>query len=531
MEKINRKVMVIGVLFLLLGASTILSASASTNTRQIPGSIQRTIPAINQEIVAKTSLVGNVQISTNQGNDQHPKLTTNSQGDIIVVFEEDVDIFTKDLPVVYSADDGITWTQQFLFNSLDFQGSGLLGYCDIVYNAPNDLIWIAAVDPNADMYNNEMFFIPGDIASATEANGYAISGTSSSGYLYCGVACTTNYFVSATTEDYPGYEQIMGFGWFTSPDFAYPPAIGGYYYDGQSIFESAPVAEIEMDQNSNRLFIVFESEKDDGTYVGIKSNTADETLIDNGEQQNGMDKYGDIEQMPGEWIGLGTDPDVSGSGSKVAVVYIQDGNVMCSVSSCSALYEPEFSWSTTTVDTGGASAPAVYLQGNTIGVAYVKGGNLWYKVSEDSGATWSAAIQKNDQDGTVVNEKSAVDLCKAGIAFTDNRNGNNDIFFAEAKGAAAPQIVIGAISGGIGVSAVISNVGDAAATNVAWSIVTEGTVFIGKEKTGTIATLNPGASETVKTGLMLGFGAITVKVTADTATKTQGFKLLLIFVS
>ena len=90
-----------------------------------------------------------------------------------------------------------------------------------------------------------------------------------------------------------------------------------------------------------------------------------------------------------------------------------------------------------------------------------------------------------------------------------------------------PEVVVESISGGIGVNAVITNTGDAAATDFAWSIITDGTVFIGKEKTGS-ATLEPGESTTIKTGLMLGFGAITVTVTADTATKTQDFKLLLI---
>jgi hypothetical protein len=93
----------------------------------------------------------------------------------------------------------------------------------------------------------------------------------------------------------------------------------------------------------------------------------------------------------------------------------------------------------------------------------------------------------------------------------------------------SPEVVVESISSGIGVSAVIKNDGDATATNFDWSITTDGTVFVGKEKSGT-ATLEPGESTTIKTGLMLGFGAITVTVKADTATKSQDFKLLLIFV-
>jgi hypothetical protein len=486
-----------------------------------------TIPAINKDIVTQTSYVGNVKISPAATPDIHPRMTTNAAGDIIVVYEEQADVFTTDIPIVYSTDDGATWTQQYLINSLDQQGSGILGYPDVIYNAPQDLLYFNMVDPNAEMYNNEMFLCPGDIATSTELNGYAISGTTSTGYLYCACSCTPDYFLTATTEDYPGFESIFGLGWFTSPDWAYPPALGGFYYDGQSMFPCAPVANIEMDFNANRVLMVFESRLGGTDQVAIKSETTDKALIDSGEQQNAMDRYGDIEQMPGEFLGAGTDPDVSGSGSNVVVVFVQNGNVICMRSSCVATYLPEFSWQTSTVDAG--SAPAVYMQGNNVYVAYVKNGNLYYKVSEDGGATFGEAQQKNDQAGTVVDEVGSVDVCKVGIAFTDNRNGNKDIYFAEAKGAAAPELAIGQIKGGIGVSAVITNNGNAPATNFAWSITTAGTVFIGGAADGT-GTLAPGASMTVKSGFMLGFGAITVTVKADTATATQGFKLLLFFV-
>jgi hypothetical protein len=242
-----------------------------------------------------------------------------------------------------------------------------------------------------------------------------------------------------------------------------------------------------------------------------------------------MDKYGDPEQAPGEFLGLGTDPDISGSGSNVAVVFVRDGNILCCVSSCVATYEPEFHWTTTTVDTGGASTPAVYMQGNIICVAYVKNGNLYYRISEDEGVTWGDEQQKNDVDGTVVAQKGSVDVCKHGIAFVDNRTGDYDVYFAEAKLPAAPEITIGAISGGVGVSAVITNIGDLAATDVVWSITTQGNVLIGTEKSGMITTLNPGEEVTIKSGLVLGIGVVAVTVRVDITIKSQEFKLLLIF--
>jgi hypothetical protein len=530
MENINRKILVIGALFLFLGASATLGVSASYTNGQMPSITQQNIAAINKD-VAQTGVMANTIISANEGNDYHPRCVTNTHGQTVVVYEAELDLFTKTVPVAYSADDGITWTTQFDFNSLDFtSGSGVLGYPDIIFNPANDVFFLQMIDPNAEMYNDEMSFIPGDIAAATEASWYGISGSGSAGYTYGATACTANFMVSITGEDSSGFEQILGGGYFTYPDFEHPPVMGGFYYDGQSVLASAPVSEIEMDSNTNRILIVLESGLEAGQTIAIKSTVNNEALLTNGEQQNGMDKYADIEQYPGEFLGLGTDPDVAGSGNKVCVVFVQGGDVICKYSTCAADYEPGFSWQTSTVESG-ASSPAVYMQGNNVYCAYVKGGNLYLKTSADSGATWSAAVQKNDVNGKVIGEKSSVDICSTGIAFTDNRNGNYDIFFAGAASAPAPQIEIESISGGMGISAVVKNTGDAAGTDIAWSIKSAGTVFVGKEKSGTISSLAPGASVTIKTGFMLGFGSIAITVTADTAVKTANGKLLLFFVT
>lgn len=94
---------------------------------------------------------------------------------------------------------------------------------------------------------------------------------------------------------------------------------------------------------------------------------------------------------------------------------------------------------------------------------------------------------------------------------------------------AVPEITIKVILGGLGISVVITNNGDLVATDVAWSITTDGTVFIGKESSGTITTLNLGEEITVKTGLMLGFGVVTVTVRVDTVTASKDFRLFFIF--
>ena len=82
----------------------------------------------------------------------------------------------------------------------------------------------------------------------------------------------------------------------------------------------------------------------------------------------------------------------------------------------------------------------------------------------------------------------------------------------------APFLEIEPISGGIGISAVITNTGDAAATDVEWTITVTGGIFdlINVTATDVLSFLDIDASETVKTGLFLGLGPIAITVEATT---------------
>lgn len=95
----------------------------------------------------------------------------------------------------------------------------------------------------------------------------------------------------------------------------------------------------------------------------------------------------------------------------------------------------------------------------------------------------------------------------------------------------APAPVVEWIKGGLfKVSASVKNAGGVAATNVAYTITLTGGAFIGKETTGTIASLDPGAAEVVKSKFILGFGATVITVTAGSSTKTADGKVLLFYI-
>ncbi len=511
----RRRGLMLGILLLFIAPSAPPVFCVAPLNGHLHPITNQNIRTMVKEVSRHMSMVGNTLISNNTGNDYHPRMTTNRLGHTIIVYEQELATSRRKIPVVYSADGGHTWTRQFLVDSQDIIGeeaSGILQYPDIVYNAPNDVLYLTMIDPDAEMYNNEMGFIQGDIVNATDALWYGISGAGSQGYLHNACTCTNNFFLSLVTWDVI-LNQTLGLSWFVYPDFTYPPGVAGFYYDGNSLFQSAPAAQVEMDSNVHQLFIVCETRLDTGSQITIKTNVMDEDLVTSGEQKDGMDKYADPEQMPGEYLGVGTDPDVSGCGNRVCVVYVMGDDVMCQSSITSAAYDPGFNWHVSTVERH-ASAPAVYMEGTAVYCVYVKSGNVYLKVSEDGGVTWSDAERKNDVDGTVVSEKGAVDICKSGIAFTDTRNGKCDIYWSSYEARPTPKLAVTIVEP---MKMTIRNVGDAPAFNVSWNITVNGKfILLGRSYAGVVLGAL-GSGQEISVGQrqwLLGFGHVELMGTA-----------------
>jgi len=527
----KNKILYVGV-SIIVAALFCLQAGAISMTQN---SLETTSSALNRLIPNSESLTENVLVSVENpdGDDMNPKIASNSAGDIVVVYEAQKSTFSRTMPICASIDNGASWTMNFEIDTAELtDGSGLLQSPDIKYNPFNDQFMIVEIDPIAEAYNLHMSWLDGDVANAEEIQIYGVSGTGAADHYEASVCYAEDIMVTPYINDDPDYDlyNTLGIGYWDFPDFAHPPIIGGFYYDGQSVIQSAPASNVEAATGANRMFITVQHEyeptgKSVIVYKGTVSDLA--TLLKSGGGPGGMDQYADIECMP--YYGyLGTseqfderDPDISASGSNFIIAYQSTDNIFGSWDiKCAYSTDDGDTWQFSKAAEGQADMtnPAVSLNGNTAICGYVSGGNLYIVRSEDAGATWGEPEQFNEVDGTVVAQFGSVDVFPSGVVWTDSRSGNNEVYFASMP---APIVTVASLSGGFGVSAVVTNAGTAAATNVPWSIdLVGGTILVGGHSEGTIPTLSPGANEPIKAGFILGIGKTTITVNAGGATKT-----------
>ncbi len=170
--------------------------------------------------------------------------------------------------------------------------------------------------------------------------------------------------------------------------------------------------------------------------------------------------------------------------------------------------------------------PAVTANGKNAVCVFIKNNNLYSATTQDGGVSWKINnLPINDVDGSVMTQYGAADVSGNYGVWTDNRNGNGDIYLDETT--SAPLVMVKDISGGFGVSAEITNEGTADASDVEWAMTFDVPLMIlpsDGETRGTISSLAVGTSETVSSGLVLGFGKGTITVTVDGASKSvSGF--------
>jgi len=493
-----------------------------------------------------------VSVDNPSQDDETPKITRNTQGTIVVTYEKQIDALLRHAAVVYSPDNGQSWTEQFEFDTTGLQGSEYLQSVDIKYSLAAGQFFWHGIDPFATQYNEEHYWIPGDIANATEAMGFGISGQGASDYTEGALGVVGEWSIGLSIETNYGIinDPGLGYWWWDGVPTDNPKNpidvnaswAHGFYYDGGSILKTSEASQPEM-ATGNNLYMVMQSYNGAYSNISFKATSTDLNpysptfLLTQGGGPGGMDKFADIEAWPFKQAYVAvdaTDPEIGAKGNVVAVVYDQGGDVKCTTSIDGGL---NFTISSTVAT--GAAYPAAYVAANKIYVAYVKDGNLFYVASSDNGATWGAPTQINDQAGTVVAQPGTVDVDASGFVWTDSRNGKYDIYFEYTElepPTQVPKLVVSKVTGGIGVKATIGNTGDAPATNVQWTIKVTGGILglIKVNANGSIPSLAVGTESTGKTKIIIGLGTISVDVAATcdegpTVSVTKTGKQLLFF--
>lgn len=477
---------------------------------------------------------GNALVTPESPNDDMlPAITEDLSGNLVVAFTNAAAAMESNVGWSYSQNGGESWTAQMV------QMEGVQRYNDVAWvqgsnfdgGGDFDGLWGVYIDISQGMLG---FYRMTDITNTDTYEIYSWQ-TEYTDVTYASIADNTwyneaNYDITGPTNQYV-YNPGSGY------DIPYAPThwfVGGAmeaggvgYFDAQSELVTAPAADPDMSCHHDSdpaqtmedyVHLTWQYDNPDtgnSQIVWKKIVPEEEPDIEYTPYQEYLDESADYDAAH---------PNIGSSGSNAAVVYQTNENGNWDIK-CAYTSDAGDTWETTLVTDGDGDEmyPAAYMSGSTVRCAYVSDGNLYYIESGDGGATWDEPTQINDEDGTVVEEENTCDIHSGGIVWTDNRNGNKDIYWSQFPG---PQMSIEGISGGMGITATVSNVGLEAGSNIDWTISLSGAVFLNSEVTGTIDSLEPGASTDISTGFVLGIGPTTIEVSAGGASQSaSGFVL------
>jgi len=468
----------------------------------------------------------NIPITSAPEDEFYPTIGIGLDGTLGFAYTFQSDFFTSEVPWFYSTDDGNTWEGALVWNIEGIQTGPAIAYTG------SDRYFVGSLqDPINDDGANQWLFQMVDISDSETWEGSMWSWAASYPYRDRGIPDIAGY----DGIDFPGWRHVtLCIG--TRDERVNMPIFNYLNYEDEGsgwssyhdTFQGCENSAIDIDQTNGYFYGVidhFNQSRGDWDLILMPGDchpTEDLSLTYFDYQILGGTKNTKL-------------PDVGANGGTVMIVAQQDelipgkNDIVCYYSSNNG---QNWEMSIVAGDTMDDEInPTIVVYGDSATCTFAIDNNLYSCHTIDGGATWTEPEKINNQDNTFVNERRNSAITNGGYAmWTDNRNGNNDIFFDNIGFPPAAVIEISGITGGIGVSATLSNIGGADATNLQWSIDLDGGLILLGHKEGTISTLAPGASQTIKLPLVIGLGSSTITVEAGGIQQQADCKVLLFFV-
>ncbi len=448
----------------------------------------------------------------------NPSIMTDNTGNIVMATEVYEDIVTPNVYLRYSNDGGDTWLPEDGTIAWELPSNNLIPEKPVIDYAGDNGGFGSYIPIDLSLPTIDF----DDISNPDTGDGWTI-----------GTWTTNDNMVEIDSVD------ICGINSRYSPD---PFAKGIVCYTGDGTDGTTNVLYLGWQEGENTLNNLWTGDGDaEYEWENMKADNdlstglhfeAYEIKNNSAENQEGieidwclLDGTADW-WINNEWFAILIDnakyPDIDASNGLCYCVYELNGGISCTYSNDNAQ-----NFQSTQIISNG-KYPKVSIMENKIVCTCLKDGNLYSFVSEDLGNSWDES-RINDQSGSVVEGTHSSAVAGSYLTWTDEREDYMSIYFDKIE-VDVPVVEIQTISGGFGLKVDITNSGTADAINIPWQIMLEGGAVIGKETTGTINRLSPGASETIKTSVVLGFGKTDITITVGATSKKMEGTIFLFFI-
>ena len=327
-------------------------------------------------------------------------------------------------------------------------------------------------------------------------------------FNYGGLAYITDYYDAETGEFYEATISYL----YSTPDGSVVYGLPSYFAN-RGIVGCTSVS-MDIDQGTSESYEVWTFDNDGNMEIFVNQQNYGEW-----DDSYGFDAHPSVRTKTIRSAGNDNYADVAALNDNAIVVSERDESVVAYYSTNGG-----FSYQESIISSTGFKPRVTYLDDSIATCQFAKDDGLYYSVTLDAGVSWTSPEKIPDTDGVSTMEQSA-DICKLGSVYETV----GEIYYEQIN-FDVPILEINSISGGIGVSVEIGNVGTGDASDREYTLTITGGQFdmIDKEITGTLS-VPSGSTKTIDSGIIFGLGPVTIDVKVGTLRQSVTGKQLLIF--